>query len=289
MGSGLRPVVWAFIGPRYDLIPWVYKDVPRRVGAAWEETGPGAKFRSGGATGVDTIAKDAWVSIPGTPEPEEIRPRYDRTKSYQYNARKALERNGEVVNVDRVVAWWNGASRGTQSAMTKATRFGSLWEVRFFNGVVWSRGTEWNPFDYGKWMAEHMYKASQLKYAAYLLTKQIEGSAKLDAKRRAEYCLRVTEGEHWLLRGNRPEKLDDNSLKFGPMKRPDREKLEIGEEPRGHTVNLGMECTCESGQFNRPCWARGAAWIVRYVESFETVGVLADLEEHEAEIMELAA
>jgi hypothetical protein len=288
MWNGVLPITWAFIGPRYDLIPWVYKDVPRRVQAAWDETGPDALCQSGGAIGVDTLAKEAWNAIPGAEPCKNIRPKYNPTRGYAYNAQRALERNGDVVAVDRVVAWWNGASRGTRNAMGKAWGRGSLYEVRFFNEVVWSQGMEWNPFDYGEWMATMMYNPTQLKYAALLITQKVGRSTGLDQKRKTEYSLRITEGEHWLLRGNRPEKLLDGSLKFGPMKRPDREKLEIDEEPRGHTVNIGMECTCEAGQHGRPCWARGAAWIVRYVESYQTVGVYADTEGLEHEIMEPA-
>lgn len=291
MRGGLYGVTWAFIGPREDLIPWVIADIPRRVQAAWEETGPDAGFRSGGAKGVDTLARVAWEALPGATKPDERKPKYDRRMGYAYNARKALERNDEVVAVDRVVAWWNGKSRGTRDAMKKAWDLGSLWEVRFFNQVIWSRGMPWNPFDYGKWMAEHMYKSTQLTYAALLLKKQIERSTRLSSTQVEQYCLRVTEGQHWLERGNRPTKEADGSLHFPVMKKADRDKLEVeGEPQRGHTVNLGQECTCEAGQHGRPCWARGAAWIVRHVESYQQVGVVPNMDELETEFLqELAA
>jgi hypothetical protein len=289
MRDGVQPLVWAFIGPRYDLSDWVYKDVPLRVKAAYLETGPDSRCQSGGAIGVDTLARNAWNSLPGVQRCKDIRPNYDRSKGYAYNAARALERNGEIVKADRVVAWWNGVSRGTRKAMEKAQRRGSLWEVRFFNEAVWSKGDPYDPFSYGQWMAEHMYKASQLKFAGLLLTQKIERSESLSPVQKQQYALRVTEGQHWLERGNRPKKRDDGSLFFGPMRQPDRAKLGVEEEARGHTVNLGMECTCEAHQHGRPCWARAAAWIVRYVEGYRSVGVVPNTEELEHEIMEQAA
>lgn len=71
---------------------------------------------SGGATGADTLAEQYALdkSIPVT----VIRPEYAR-----YGRRAPLKRNVSIVNAaDTVIAFWDGASRGTMHAVSMARR-----------------------------------------------------------------------------------------------------------------------------------------------------------------------
>lgn len=89
---------------------------------------------SGGAPGVDSVAEEAarrrgWVV-------QVIRPDYDR-----YLPKVApLMRNTEIVAAaDEVVAFWDGASRGTEDALKKAREMGK--PVRIVYPHIYLLGT----------------------------------------------------------------------------------------------------------------------------------------------------
>lgn len=80
---------------------------------------------SGGAKGVDTAAKIA-AEARGLPKPKVFKPKYDKYPKHL----APLMRNSEIVEFsDRVVAFWNGYSGGTQDTLRKARKLGLPIEV----------------------------------------------------------------------------------------------------------------------------------------------------------------
>ena len=74
---------------------------------------------SGGARGVDALAR-AWAEERGLPC-REIRPDYPR-----YGRAAPLKRNAGIVReADRVLAIWEGASRGSAAASDECRRTGT--------------------------------------------------------------------------------------------------------------------------------------------------------------------
>lgn len=85
----------------------------REIGAK-----PGDWIVSGGAKGVDTLAED-FATANGFPVLRFL-PDYHR-----YGKAAPHVRNGQIVAAaDRVVAFWDGKSRGTKSTIEKAKRYG---------------------------------------------------------------------------------------------------------------------------------------------------------------------
>lgn len=80
---------------------------------------------SGGAEGVDTVAVEA-ARARGLPEPIVIRPDY---KKHPPKAAPHI-RNGEIAKAcAHMVAFWDGASRGTVNAVEKAKRLGRTTKI----------------------------------------------------------------------------------------------------------------------------------------------------------------
>lgn len=82
---------------------------------------------SGGARGADSLAA-RWARERGLPEPLLFFPNYPR-----YGRRAPLERNREIVAAaEVVVAFWDGASRGTADTMRWAAAAGKrvYWKGR---------------------------------------------------------------------------------------------------------------------------------------------------------------
>jgi predicted Rossmann fold nucleotide-binding protein DprA/Smf involved in DNA uptake len=95
---------------------------------------PGTKVISGGARGVDSIAieaaksagfdweefKAAWEDL--TQPDAVIKERDDGTK---YDAKAGYRRNTILVEkADKVIAFWDGTSKGTMDSVNKAKRLG---------------------------------------------------------------------------------------------------------------------------------------------------------------------
>lgn len=85
---------------------------------------PGDVILSGGAEGADSIAA-SWARLHGIAL-HEILPDYEH-----YSGKLApLVRNAEIAaNCDRLVAFWDGFSRGTMDAVRKAGRLGKPHEI----------------------------------------------------------------------------------------------------------------------------------------------------------------
>lgn len=84
---------------------------------------------SGGARGVDTaaaaVARSCGFDV-------EVFPAHWRDGDGSYNRAAGIERNKRVVrSVDRVVAFWDGESRGTRSTIDAALALGIDVEVIF--------------------------------------------------------------------------------------------------------------------------------------------------------------
>lgn len=79
---------------------------------------PGDYIVSGGAKGVDTLAEN-WAVAHGFPVLRFL-PDYER-----YGKAAPHVRNSQIVEAaDRIVAFWDGKSRGTKSTIEKAKKHG---------------------------------------------------------------------------------------------------------------------------------------------------------------------
>jgi uncharacterized phage-like protein YoqJ len=107
----------AIVGSREFPQPERVKQFVRKL----QEKHPEAVVVSGGARGVDSWAAEAAVAVglrimvfPANWYPRGV-----------YDARAGFTRNTTIVeNSDYVVAFWDGASRGTKDTMTKAALAG---------------------------------------------------------------------------------------------------------------------------------------------------------------------
>lgn len=232
---------------------------------------------TGGAPGVDTIADRAARSVKGAPEPWSLRPQVKGSGRIAF-AKAAYARNIEVVEISNVfVSWWNGISRGTMQATTEAWKRGRLGEVHYYNGVVWTPRMSIHPIVYGAHMAQAMYTPSRFYYAALLLAQRIERT-QTNKARQFGLSSHIDDALAWLgehcqsgqLAG--VEHLSDGALKFPSH----------SGKGDGHIVGIDQSCTCAAARHNRPCWARAAAWIVRWVEGAENLDMVGErlVQEH---------
>ena len=83
----------------------------------------GDEIVSGGATGIDTLAAE-YAKINGL-KLTVFLPEYEK-----YGRAAPIVRNKQIVDyADKVIALWNGSSRGTLSVIKYAEKIGKLCEV----------------------------------------------------------------------------------------------------------------------------------------------------------------
>jgi len=84
---------------------------------------PGDTIISGGAKGVDTLAAN-YARARGL-DIVELRPDYGR-----YGKSAPHVRNGQIIDAaDRIVAFWDGKSRGTKSVIERARKHGKQVDI----------------------------------------------------------------------------------------------------------------------------------------------------------------
>ena len=98
----------AIIGSRGILVENIEKYLPNDVD----------EIVSGGAKGVDLCAKE--YAKKNDIKYTEFLPNYNR-----YGRAAPIKRNDEIINYsDEIIAFWDGASRGTQYTVKKAQKLG---------------------------------------------------------------------------------------------------------------------------------------------------------------------
>lgn len=111
-------MILAVVGSRKWLMPSVVAKVldECRTNEGMEE------IVTGGAAGVDSFA-EAWAKLHLVPC-TVLRP------DWSIGRRGAAIRNAEIVKrCDRLVAFWDGSSRGTKMTISMAMKAGKLWRV----------------------------------------------------------------------------------------------------------------------------------------------------------------
>lgn len=86
---------------------------------------------SSGARGVDTFAAKAAI-LRGDLRLRVIKPDWER-----YGRKAGMMRNTQIADeCDRLIAFWDGVSRGTKDSIDKATKAGKSVEIHYADGVV---------------------------------------------------------------------------------------------------------------------------------------------------------
>lgn len=227
---------------------------------------------SGGADGIDTLAENCAREHVEAPDPLIILPETDPKTGRWVNFGAALARNSKIVATatEGVYALWNGTSTGTLDTIKKAWKQDRLNEVIFPNGVSWIPSSQWNPIEYGAFMAEKMFDNTRLAQALQVrLLRNRRNKNLMDPdgkpyKEKLAYADgRAIDGFTWLVEGNKPTPGEGELEGYWIAESRNKKK----EGVRSHQIDFSGQCNCDAvTKGHHACYAMMAVnmflWLI---------------------------